>query len=85
MQTLKVVLNSGTVKEIPFYTAEIIKPHKKTVKIKTGRGRWHKEHKTYSARNIIFSLGGHYHANGHSLTECLDGVFGDTWKRFEII
>jgi len=85
MQTLKVVLNSGTVKEIPFYTAEIIKPHKKTVKTKTGRGTWCKSIKTYQTRDIIFSLGGTYHAHGYSLTECLDAVFGDNWKRFEII
>jgi len=85
MQTLKVVLNSGTIKEIPYYTAERIKEHQKTQKIKTGRGTWHKSVKTYKTRDIIFSLGGNYNANCLSLSECLDAVFGDNWKRFEII
>ena len=85
MQTLKVVLNSGTIKEIPYYTAQSIKHHQKTQKIKTGRGRWCKSIKTYQTRDIIFSFGGAYHVHGYSLTECLNQAFGDNWKRFEII
>ena len=85
MQTLKVVLNSGTIKEIPYYTAQSIKHHQKTQKIKTGRETWCKSIKTYQTRDIIFSFGGAYHVHGYSLTECLDQAFGDNWKRFEII